>query len=299
MQAPARAPSTDAPAAPLPQAVDPPSSGSTAQTCPNCDTLNVADALFCEACGYDFTTGVMPRPIALTDGSFLTPVESKPGPTADPGSKAEDPPEPDAIAEPQAAPEAQPVSEPEHAPAVRAATPTDTPASPASADPAPTNSPASTPSLSFPSGKMATYRPPSRESAKAWVTEVWIDPDWYAVQDSTEPCPSPGVPEIVPLRDGALIGRPSASRRIHPDIDVGTDTGVSRRQAVLTTDGHRWWVEDLDSSNGTFVGPASGPLPDDPITSRVEVDADDRIYVGAWTRLVVRPATDSERAGHG
>lgn len=33
--------------------------------CPNCGTVNAPDALFCEACGYDFTTGTMPRSVAL------------------------------------------------------------------------------------------------------------------------------------------------------------------------------------------------------------------------------------------
>ena len=33
------------------------------QACPNCGTANVAEALFCESCGYDFTTGSMPRPL--------------------------------------------------------------------------------------------------------------------------------------------------------------------------------------------------------------------------------------------
>ena len=66
----------------------------------------------------------------------------------------------------------------------------------------------------------------------------------------------------------------------------------------LTTDGQRWWVEDLQSSNGTYVGPASGPLPTDPVPAgqRRELSEDDRIYVGAWTRLVVRRATPEERA---
>jgi hypothetical protein len=68
--------------------------------------------------------------------------------------------------------------------------------------------------------------------------------------------------------------------------------------AQLTTDGQRWWVEDLQSSNGTYVGPASGPLPVDPIApgTRHEFSEDDRVYVGAWTRLVVRRATPEERA---
>ena len=33
--------------------------------CPHCQTPNVADALFCEACGFDFTTGTLPEaPVA-------------------------------------------------------------------------------------------------------------------------------------------------------------------------------------------------------------------------------------------
>ena len=36
-------------------------------TCPNCRTPNVADALFCEACGFDFTTGTLPAPV-VPDG---------------------------------------------------------------------------------------------------------------------------------------------------------------------------------------------------------------------------------------
>jgi pSer/pThr/pTyr-binding forkhead associated (FHA) protein len=111
--------------------------------------------------------------------------------------------------------------------------------------------------------------------------------------------PSPGLPAVVGLTARSLlIGRVSPSRNIHPDIDCTTDTGVSRRHAQLTTDGQRWFVEDLGSSNGTFVGPASGPLPEDPIAvgPRTELDDDDRIYVGAWTRIVVRAATDEEKA---
>jgi pSer/pThr/pTyr-binding forkhead associated (FHA) protein len=74
---------------------------------------------------------------------------------------------------------------------------------------------------------------------------------------------------------------------------------VSRRQAQLTTDGQRWWVEDLQSSNGTYVGAASTPLPSDPLPpgQRKELATDDRIYVGAWTCIVVRRATPEEQTG--
>ena len=127
--------------------------------------------------------------------------------------------------------------------------------------------------------------------------EIWIDPDWYEAQDSPDQLPSPGLPEVLPLRHSSiLVGRKSASRNINPEIDCGTDSGVSRRQSQLTTDGRRWFVEDLDSANGTFVGSAAGALPTDPIAvgTKYELDADDRIYVGAWTRLVIREATPEE-----
>jgi hypothetical protein len=133
-----------------------------------------------------------------------------------------------------------------------------------------------------------------------WVAEVWVDPDWYAGQESDEECPSPGLPVVVPLRaQSLLVGRRSVSRNIHPDIECASDVGVSRRQAQLTTDGQRWWVEDLQSSNGTYVGAASGPLPEDalPPGQRRELVEDDRIYIGAWTRIVVRRATPEEQSG--
>ncbi len=190
-----------------------------AGTCPNCSAANPANALFCEACGYDFTTGSMPRPVS-------PPTVPVPAPTV-----------PDAGANP----------------------------SPALTD--------------------------------RWVAEIWIDPDWYVDQKSTDPLPSPGLPLVVQLKNtSVLIGRTSRSRNITPDIDLSSDNGISRRHAQLTTDGSRWWVEDLGSSNGTYVGGNVGALPTTPVPpgQKQEVSADDRIYVGAWTRIVVRRATEGE-----
>lgn len=194
---------TPGPAAPVAEAGD--------QPCPSCGAPNPPDALFCEACGYDHTTGAMPR---RTLAPALSVGES-PAPALTPG----------------------------------------------------------------------------------WVAEVWVDPQWYAGQESPDPLPSPGPPRVVALRHTSLlVGRVSRSRNIAPDVDCGADNGVSRRQAQLTTDGTRWWVEDLDSSNGTFIGDAVGDLPTRPIVpgAKHEVGPDDRIYLGSWTRLVIRPAVEGE-----
>lgn len=188
--------------------------------CPHCGTPNPAGALFCEACGYDFTTGALPR--------------SRPGSGASGTSTGSGGPE-------------------SLAPSV----------------------------------------------AVEWVAEVWVDPEWYAEQEADDPCPSPGLPLVVPLGvRSLLVGRVSRSRNIHPEVDCGSDIGVSRRHAQLTTDGTRWWVEDLQSSNGTFVGTAGEPLPTEPLVpgQRRELGEDERLYLGAWTRIVIRRATDDERA---
>lgn len=134
--------------------------------------------------------------------------------------------------------------------------------------------------------------------AGLWVAEIWVDPAWYEGQQTTHRCPPPGPPTTVRLGVSAMIGRRSASRGTHPDIDCSSDPGVSRRHAQLVSDGRRWYVEDLGSSNGSFMGRACGPLPEVPIArgGRVSIGEGDRLYVGAWTRIVVRSVPADRRA---
>lgn len=223
--------------------------------CPHCNTPNVADALFCEACGYDFTTGSLPETAVVA-----APVGDAPAETA--------------------AGEVPAAAEPEVLAALAA--PPQEPASPAA-------TPAEEAAVATPA--------PLQRPVVDWVAELWIDPDWYAAQGSSDPMPSPSLPDIAPLiKENNLIGRVSHSRGIFPDVDCELDSGCSRRHAMLSTDGSRWWIEDLDSANGTFVGAAAGPLPAMPIPQgRVELNPGQRIYVGAWTRIVVRKATEDEK----
>lgn len=201
-----------------------PAAVGTATTCPHCGAPASSLALFCEVCGYDFTTGTAPAPVA---------------PTA----------------------------------------------------PAPVSAP--TPAVEAP----AALPTPAPDGAESWVAEVWVDPDWYAAQQPEDPMPSAGLPGLVPLRErSVLVGRPSVSRNIHPAVDCGTDSGVSRRHCQLNTDGQRWWVEDLQSANGTYVSRAGDPLPTTPIPAgqRKEIEDGDRLYLGAWTRIVIRTALPGE-----
>jgi hypothetical protein len=212
-------PTRKSPAAPVA-----PASAAAPKRCPSCQDANPGDALFCEACGYDFTTGQLPPPAPPRSSLDLDPVA---------------------------------------------------PAAPAPASPSPT-------------------------AGADWMAEIWVDPAWYERnrEDTTDPCPAAGAPKIVPLAGtNALVGRPSSSRQITPQVDCSPDSGVSRRHAQLLLDGEQWYVEDLGSTNGTFVAAAAGALPVDPIPSgqRRELGDNDRVYVGAWTRIVVRRSTPTER----
>ncbi len=227
---------------PAPAAGTPDGSGPPTEPCPGCGAPHTADALFCESCGYDFTTGAMPRPLDPPDPA--PPLGSQPDAAAVTGESS-GPPAPDA--------------------------------------------------------DVASGLPdvPEPTPVPRWVVEVWVDPAWYAESQSPDPMPSAGPPRTVVLTGrSALVGRPSASRNIHPDVDCSDDSGVSRRHAQLTTDGTRFFVEDLESANGTFVAGSTGPLPKDPVAvgPKTELDPDDRVYVGAWTRLVVRAAGEDETA---
>ncbi|NQX15355.1 FHA domain-containing protein [Rathayibacter sp. VKM Ac-2857] len=274
-----------APSAPAPRAADPTTAIPTGPAvCPNCSYPNEAGALFCENCGYDFTTGSLPEADPFTEsGAVRAPGEvgGSATPAGDPAAHLGEAPAPTAPSAPPAL-----VREEEAGFDVPVAT-------------APPAAPA-TEVISEVTGSTPTAAPAvpaAPEEDDPWIAEIWVDPDWYAEQRAEDPMPSAGPPTIVVLRERSLlVGRPSASRGISPQIDCGTDSGVSRRHCQLNTDGYRWWVEDLQSANGTYLAAAGAPLPQTPIPTgqRREIEEGDRVYVGAWTRIVLRKALPGE-----
>lgn len=79
--------------------------------------------------------------------------------------------------------------------------------------------------------------------------------------------PAPPALRVVVLNSGrklgftsaqpVVIGRQDSGRNFYPDLDLttdgGLDAGVSRRHARILFQAAGCYLEDLDSSNGTFV----------------------------------------------
>jgi serine/threonine protein kinase len=78
-----------------------------------------------------------------------------------------------------------------------------------------------------------------------------------------------GSPLHIPQKDVVLVGRTDPRGKVVPDIDLslygGGTAGVSRQHARLLRTGEGWMIEDLRSTNGTFVNdkrvPPSQPSP--------------------------------------
>lgn len=253
-----------------------PQAPADAVECPDCHATSVGEVPFCGSCGYDFVTGVSSR--AAGEDRDEKDEPGGPRPTElqaaqpheayiDPRRDADDLELPTTAEEvgideddlerrPDVPPPTPPTAEQEHAA----------------------------------HGTPQTLPPSRRESAE-WVAEVWVDHAWAATRGSDQPVPDAALPTVVPLTGSTFVlGRTNLERGLRPDLDAGTDAGVSVRHAQLTTDGQRWWVEDLDTSNGTYVTTVGLPLPERPIErgTRILLDEDDRIYLGGWTRVVLR-----------
>jgi hypothetical protein len=125
-----------------------------------------------------------------------------------------------------------------------------------------------------------------------WSIEIVADRTWF------DRLGNPGVqfPDGRPVTrlelavDQVTIGRASAAHGSNPDIDLSAglaDPGVSHRHAIIRRlDATRFEVVDLGSTNGTTINDScESLLPHTP----TPVEVGDRIRLGAWSTIVVRP----------
>ena len=61
----------------------------------------------------------------------------------------------------------------------------------------------------------------------------------------------------LPAKDEVVIGREDPVSEVFPDMDLtgfgGMESGVSRKHAIIHRTGAEYTIEDLESTNGTYV----------------------------------------------
>lgn len=78
---------------------------------------------------------------------------------------------------------------------------------------------------------------------------------------------------VIPLQNQATVGADQAS-----DVRVG-DRFVSHRHARLRWDGLAWWVEDQNSTNGTYVNEQRiPPLRETPLAFGAQLRVGDAVF---------------------
>lgn len=231
--APAPEPSPEAAATPEPAAAEPAVAAEptaaplAALACPACGATIVAGEAFCADCG----ASLAQPPI---------------------------PPEPVTEATPETLPEAIAPAEVDVAPVAAAPEPT-----PAPAPPAPVACPACGAEVE-PADKFCSNCGLGLALAPAGP----VEPPAAAAAPFGVPAPvGPAGPRLVvvasgaeivlPAKDEILIGREDPVSGLFPDADLaphgGEDAGVSRRHARIVVEGGSYFIEDLNSTNYTFV----------------------------------------------
>jgi hypothetical protein len=204
-------------------------------TCPACGAETQPDEAFCPDCGASLAAApIPPEPV----------LEAEPEPPAEEPVAAEQGPE--AGAEPKAPPEVAPAPEPD----------TGLEAAPKTliveAEPRPATCPAC--GVEVEAGDRFCSNCGAVLEAAPPIVET----------PSAAPFPGPrltvlssGAEIPLPAKDEILIGREDPISGIYPDVDLtphdGEAGGVSRRHARLIVEGGKTFVEDLDSTNYTFV----------------------------------------------
>lgn len=98
--------------------------------------------------------------------------------------------------------------------------------------------------------------PPPPIPAVPYPQRTLLSPATLIIQGS-------GVELSLPAAEQAVIGRADKVSNFYPDIDLtphqGLEKGVGRRHARLSIQGDRIMLEDLDSTNGTYLNSTRVP----------------------------------------
>jgi hypothetical protein len=229
-----------APAAPEPTLAEAPPAGETPAepapaekpTCPACGAEVLPGEAFCADCGASLAEPpIPPEPVPE--------VEPEPVPAAELAAEVAPVAEAEAVAEPAAPVEPEAPVEP-----IAEAAPSPAPACPAcgvEVEPGDTFCSA----CGF---ALQAAPAPAAEAAPA-PPPAPVGPRLVVVASGAE----------IPLPDGEeiFVGREDPVSGVYPDVDLtphgGEEGGVSRRHARLFVEGGNYFVEDLDSTNFTFV----------------------------------------------
>jgi predicted nucleic acid-binding Zn ribbon protein len=234
----------------VPAAEEPPAPdqdpGAEAPLCPICGAKVLPDEAFCSNCGASLAKApIPPEPVAAPEVEPVPEAEAEAAP--EPEAEAEAPPAPP---EPEVE-EAPPPPEPE-------APPVEAPAPPA--EPVGLNCPACgaeiEPGDLFCSAcGLSLQAPPV--PAPAAAPEPAVTPALTAAAGPRLVISASGAEIPLPVKDEIIVGREDPVSGIYPDVDLtphgGESGGVSRRHARILIDGGEYYVEDLDSTNFTFV----------------------------------------------
>ncbi len=230
--------------------------------CPACGEAVSADEAFCAACGASLALPPLP-PEPVPE------LEPEPPPPPLPDAEVEPPPSPDAEPEPPPAaePEAPPPEVEPEAPPPPEAEPEAPPPPEAEPEAPPPPAPAEAPGCPA-CGEEVEAGDAFCSSCGYALKAAPIPPP--AAEEAVAPPvagPAPAGPRLViadsgaeiplPTGDEILVGREDPVSGIYPDVDLtphgGEEGGVSRQHARITVEGGNYFVEDLDSTNFTFV----------------------------------------------
>jgi len=118
--------------------------------------------------------------------------------------------------------------------------------------------------------------------------------------DTTEPQTSAIIVIMSGIDDGSIISVNdidngdvqdghwvlTLGRKEENDVCLKSDTFVSRQHAKLHLKDHSWWLEDCDSTNGTFIEMPDDFFSDQRVTGIIPLEMDQLFRVGrTWLRL--------------